>query len=101
MGGLGGEQTPRKVEKPDYSDFSTRIPNTRSLKIYLTQFVFGSLWLRGQDSNLQPLGYEPNELPIAPPRGTRDIKDSRERLIYMTYIRNRISRLVTVRRLFA
>ena len=24
--------------------------------------------LRGQDSNLRPLGYEPNELPTAPPR---------------------------------
>ena len=25
-------------------------------------------WLRGEDSNLRPLGYEPNELPTAPPR---------------------------------
>lgn len=25
-------------------------------------------WLRGQDSNLQPSDYEPDELPIAPPR---------------------------------
>ena len=25
-------------------------------------------WLRGQDSNLRSLGYEPNELPTAPPR---------------------------------
>lgn len=25
-------------------------------------------WLREQDSNLWPLGYEPNELPTAPPR---------------------------------
>jgi hypothetical protein len=27
--------------------------------------------LRGQDSNLRPLGYEPNELPTAPPRGAK------------------------------
>ena len=30
-------------------------------------------WLRGIDSNYRPSGYEPDELPTAPPRDVLDI----------------------------
>ena len=43
----------------------------RSIKRKIVPYnmkLFNILWLRRKDSNLQPLGYEPSELPSAPPR---------------------------------
>jgi hypothetical protein len=40
-------------------------------------------WLRGQDSNLRPLGYEPNELPLLHPAIFRTAK-----IIYFREIKN-------------
>ena len=39
-----------------------------SIEKALKRRIFKALLLRGQDLNLRPLGYEPNELPAAPPR---------------------------------
>ena len=40
-----------------------------TLKPLKASAIKGFSVLRGHDSNMRPLGYEPNELPTAPPRG--------------------------------
>ncbi len=44
--------TPRKSKKPNLVGWADHM----------------LCWLRGQDLNLRPSGYEPDELPTAPPR---------------------------------
>ena len=52
---LGGKQNGRKRISPRFSlTGSAERPSNRLIE---------SDWLRGQDLNLRPLGYEPNELP--------------------------------------
>ena len=63
---------------------------SRSLQLALinvTELHF--IWLRGQESNLRSLGYEPSELPLLPPRYVLRLEDSN---LSGAYLPNRLMR---------
>ena len=48
--------------------FLLRLKNLMKIKNSIILLITELHWLREVDSNYRPLGYEPNELPTAPPR---------------------------------
>jgi hypothetical protein len=46
-------------------ELDEKLPKLKNKKATILQAAF--IWWWGQDLNLQPSGYEPDELPIAPP----------------------------------
>ena len=48
---------------PQMGHKAKRHPRGWRLPIRKLLFLIEKLWLRGQDLNLRPLGYEPNEVP--------------------------------------
>ena len=48
-------------------EYGAGVKNNEGCAIFMTQ-PLSVFWWREEDSNLRPLGYEPNELPTAPPR---------------------------------
>ncbi len=61
---------PRALKLSGKSESSAPVKTKTQRVLHCVDFTF---WLRGKDSNLQPPGYEPDELPIAPPRDNYDI----------------------------
>ena len=67
--------------------------NSSSSRLHISKYkkraIFDDsiIWLRGQDSNLRPLGYEPNELPTAPPRDVFNSKFLCIIYLYNTFVK--------------
>ncbi len=67
-GGSGRNRTAdTRIFSPLLYRLSYRAKNNLLRKKVVTMTT-RNIWLRGQDSNLRPSGYEPDELPTAPPR---------------------------------